>query len=85
MSRDLARRAGSAVVWRSGSLAAEKLIFLARLVILARILVPEDFGLVAIGMSAMALVSESPIADTLSAASWHVESSSVLSLPFKPW
>lgn len=57
MSRDLARRAGSAVVWRSGTLAAEKLIFLARLVILARILVPEDFGLVAIGMAAMALAT----------------------------
>jgi len=56
VSRQLARRAGSAVVWRSVSLAGEKLIFLVRLVILARILVPEDFGLVAIGMAAMVLM-----------------------------
>ncbi len=56
MSRQLARRAGSAVVWRSIALAGEKLIFLVRLVILARILVPEDFGLVAIGMASMVLM-----------------------------
>ncbi|KPK59263.1 MAG: hypothetical protein AMJ59_11615, partial [Gammaproteobacteria bacterium SG8_31] len=56
MSRELARRAGSAVVWRSLALAGEKLIFLARLIILARILTPADFGLVAIGMAAMVLM-----------------------------
>ena len=56
MSRQLARRAGSAVLWRSTALAGEKLIFLIRLVILARILIPEDFGLVAIGMAAMLLM-----------------------------
>jgi lipopolysaccharide exporter len=56
VSRQLARRAGSAVVWRSIALAGEKLIFLVRLFILARILLPEDFGLVAIGMAAMALM-----------------------------
>ena len=56
MSRELARRAGSAVVWRSAALAGEKLIFLVRLIILARILAPSDFGLVAIGMAAMILM-----------------------------
>ena len=56
MSRELARRAGSAVVWRSAALAGEKLIFLVRLIILARILAPSDFGMVAIGMAAMVLM-----------------------------
>ncbi len=56
MSRQLAHRAGTAVVWRSIALAGEKIIFLVRLVILARILVPEDFGLVAIGMASMVLM-----------------------------
>ena len=51
MTRDLAQRAGSAVVWRGLSLAGEKLIFLLRLLILARILLPEDFGLAAIALS----------------------------------
>jgi hypothetical protein len=44
VTRDLAQRAGTAVVWRGLSLVGEKLIFLLRLVILARILLPEDFG-----------------------------------------
>ena len=57
MTRDLAQRAGTAVVWRGLSLVGEKLIFLLRLVILARILLPEDFGLVAIGMAALVLMS----------------------------
>ncbi len=57
VTRDLAQRAGTAVVWRGLSLVGEKLIFLLRLVILARILLPEDFGLVAIGMAALVLMS----------------------------
>jgi O-antigen/teichoic acid export membrane protein len=56
VTRNLARRAGSAVVWHSAALAGEKLIFLVRLVVLARLLLPEDFGLVAVGMAAMALM-----------------------------
>ena len=55
MSKDLARRAGGALIWRGLAEAAEKIIFLARLFILARLLAPEDFGLLAIGMVALTL------------------------------
>ena len=50
MTQDLARRAVGALMWRGLALGGEKVIFLARLVILARLLTPEDFGLVAIGL-----------------------------------
>ena len=55
MSKDLARRAGGALIWRGLAEGAEKIIFLARLFILARLLAPEDFGLLAIGMVALTL------------------------------
>lgn len=48
MSDTLASRAGSALVWRAVQLGGIKLIFLARLLVLARLLSPEDFGLFAI-------------------------------------
>lgn len=52
MNTLLARQTGSAVFWKTLQLVAGKSVFLLRLVILARILVPEDFGLVAIATSA---------------------------------
>jgi lipopolysaccharide exporter len=52
----LARQAGSAVLWRGLSLSIEKVIFLVRILVLARILTPADFGLVAIGMVSLAMM-----------------------------
>lgn len=52
----LARQAGNAVLWRGLSLSIEKIIFLLRILILARILAPADFGLVAIGMVSLAVM-----------------------------
>lgn len=57
MSTDLARRAGMALIWRGLATGGEKVIFLVRLVILARLLAPEDFGLVAIGMVVVAIAT----------------------------
>ena len=54
----LAQQAGNAVVWRGLSLAAEKLIFLVRLLVLARLVSPEDFGLVAIGLTVITVVGQ---------------------------
>lgn len=51
VATELARRAGNALIWRGRAMRAEKIIFLACL--LAR----EDFGLVAIGMVALAMAS----------------------------
>lgn len=56
MTKNLARRAGGGLIWRGLAEAAEKTIFLARLFILARLLAPEDFGLLAVGMVALAMV-----------------------------
>ncbi len=53
MSAELAKRAGSGVAWRAIQLAGGKLIFLARTLILARLLVPEDFGLFAVSLIAV--------------------------------
>jgi O-antigen/teichoic acid export membrane protein len=47
----LARRAGTAVVWRATQLFGVQVIFLARLLILARLLSPDDFGLLAIALT----------------------------------
>ena len=55
MTTELARRAVVALIWRGVAVGGEKVIFLARLVILARLLSPEDFGLVAIGMTVLAI------------------------------
>lgn len=46
----LATRTGTALVWRSIQLVGVKLIFLLRLVILARLLQPDAFGLLAIAL-----------------------------------
>ena len=53
MSQDLARSAGTALSWRAVQQLGVKLIYLARLLILARILTPEDFGLLAIAAVAV--------------------------------
>ncbi len=50
MTGPLAIRAGNALLWRAGQLAAIKIVFLVRLLILARILVPDAFGLVAVAV-----------------------------------
>ena len=53
----LAAKTGGAFLWRSAGLGAEKLIFLLRLIVVASIVAPEAFGLVAIGMTAKAIMS----------------------------
>jgi O-antigen/teichoic acid export membrane protein len=53
----LAAKTGGAFLWRSAGLGAEKLIFLIRLFVVASIVAPEAFGLVAIGMTAKAIMS----------------------------
>jgi O-antigen/teichoic acid export membrane protein len=49
----LARRAGAALIWRIGEFGGVKVVYLLRLLILARILAPEDFGLLAISVIAL--------------------------------
>jgi O-antigen/teichoic acid export membrane protein len=53
MSSQLGQQAGSAIIWKLIQLAIVKGIFLARTLILARLLVPEDFGLLAISLVAV--------------------------------
>jgi len=53
---NLARRAGSAVLWRGLSVAIEKIIFLIRILVLAQFIAPAEFGLVAIAMVSLALM-----------------------------
>jgi O-antigen/teichoic acid export membrane protein len=43
-------------MWRGLGLSIEKIIFLVRILVLARILAPADFGLVAIGMVSLAVM-----------------------------
>jgi O-antigen/teichoic acid export membrane protein len=53
LTEQLAQRAGSAFFWRALQLAGTKAIFLVRTLILARLLVPEDFGLLAVSFIAV--------------------------------
>ncbi|MHC4103406.1 MAG: oligosaccharide flippase family protein, partial [Planctomycetota bacterium] len=53
MKEDLAQRAGSALFWKAVQLAGVHIIFLVRLLILARLLSPIDFGLLAIAVTAI--------------------------------
>lgn len=55
--QSLAEEAGNAFLWLISSVAAEKSIFLLRLLILARLLAPEDFGLFAIGITVIGVTS----------------------------
>jgi O-antigen/teichoic acid export membrane protein len=50
---DLAKLTGTAIVWRGLELVGVKIIFLLRMLILARLLSPDDFGLLAIAMTAI--------------------------------
>jgi len=50
MNDGLARRTGSALAWKIAQLAGSQSIQLLRVLILARLLAPEDFGLLAIAM-----------------------------------
>ncbi len=54
----LAEQAGNALLWRGFGVVAEKLIFLVRLFVVARLVAPEDFGLFAIGMTAIAVLTK---------------------------
>jgi lipopolysaccharide exporter len=47
------KRAGPALTWRASQLAGTKFLYFVRLLILARLLVPEDFGLLAIAVTAV--------------------------------
>lgn len=49
----LPRRAGDAMVWQASQLVGVKLIFLVRLVVLGRLLGPEEFGLFAVALVAL--------------------------------
>jgi len=49
----LFQKAGTALIWRAVQLAGVKVIFMLRLLILARLLSPEDFGLLAIAVTAV--------------------------------
>lgn len=49
-------RTGSALIWRTVQMGGTKVIFLVRLLVLARLLTPDDFGLVTIGVSAIAFL-----------------------------
>jgi lipopolysaccharide exporter len=53
MSNSLAQQAGSAIFWKAFQLGGVKAIYLIRTIILARILVPDDFGLLAISLIAV--------------------------------
>lgn len=58
MSSNLAKQAGNALIWKGIQRAGANIIFLVRLLILARILLPEDFGLLAIAMTAIGFLSK---------------------------
>lgn len=53
MTAQLAQRTGSAMLWQAIQVAGVKAIFLARTLILARLLAPDDFGLLALSMIAV--------------------------------
>jgi lipopolysaccharide exporter len=48
-----AQRAGKALIWQVIQLGSDKLLFFIRILVLARLLTPQDFGLVAIATTAM--------------------------------
>jgi len=56
VNASISRRAGKAAGWRATQLGGVKLIYLARLLVLSRLLSPEDFGLVAIALVALDFV-----------------------------
>ncbi len=57
MERPSARGAGSAITWKAAQLGGTKLVFLIRILVLARLLSPDDFGLLAIATVAIGVSS----------------------------
>ncbi|HEY3684825.1 MAG TPA: lipopolysaccharide biosynthesis protein [Streptosporangiaceae bacterium] len=55
-ARDLSRRAVGGFLWSAASFGASKLVVFAMTVLLARLLAPRDFGLVAAGLSVAAFL-----------------------------
>ena len=55
MKGGLAEEAGSALFWKALLQGGTHLIYLLRLLILARVLAPEDFGLLAIAMTGIGM------------------------------
>jgi O-antigen/teichoic acid export membrane protein len=51
MNQGFARAAGTALLWKGVQQGGDNLIYLVRLVILARLLTPDDFGLLAIALT----------------------------------
>jgi O-antigen/teichoic acid export membrane protein len=85
MKEQISRMAGSALIWKGLQHGGVKIIFFIRLLILARLLSPDDFGLLAISMVALdimtqvtdfgmvpALVQRSEVNDTHYNAAWTV-------------
>lgn len=56
MSEPLASKTGKAIAWRFGHIAVGRVIYFVGTLVLARLLVPEDFGLLAIGALTMEIL-----------------------------
>lgn len=56
MSASGSRRVGSALLWKATEVGADRAISLVRFLVLARLLAPEDFGLLAVGTVALDLL-----------------------------
>ena len=54
----LAQRAGSAVLWQAGQLFAVNAVNIVNLIVLTRLLTPEDFGLLAMGIASVELLAQ---------------------------
>lgn len=53
IGQELQRDAGSAILWKAGQLSGTKIIYFVRIFVLARLLSPADFGLMAVAMVAI--------------------------------
>jgi O-antigen/teichoic acid export membrane protein len=86
-------RAGTALIWKAIQMGGVKIIFLLRLLILARLLTPDDFGLAAIATSAVgfllaitnfgmipALVQKEDVNERHYDAGWTVEVTRTLAI-----
>jgi O-antigen/teichoic acid export membrane protein len=56
LEKSLSKQTANALTWRFLDFVAVKVVFLVRLLILARLLAPEDFGLLAIGVTAITVL-----------------------------
>lgn len=57
MKEQIARKVGSAFFWKAVQHTGVKVIFLVRLLVLARLLSPDDFGLLAVSMVAVGIMN----------------------------